>query len=198
MLINFETAKLAKQKGFDGRYEDSIGHKCFSNVYDKDGDLLGCIYDMHRVGHAMLRDKRFKNNKNNKKALRKFYQDCVEPGKYGFKEVNLNEYYDLMLEFVPTVRVIDLQNWLRDEHKIHIIPTINVYSQDENIYGFKIYIEKPDIHCVLSNEELNLPHDKAIEIGIVNALNMLPDDDIIYKSSYQHYIEYERNFNEFI
>lgn len=183
MLINFETAKLAKQKGFDGRYEDSVGHKCFDNVYDKDGDLLGCIYDMHRVGHAMLRDKRlYKNNKNNKKALRYFFQDGVEP-KYGFS----HNYYDLMLEFVPTVKVNDLQIWLRDKHKIHIIPTINVYSQDKDIYGFKIYIENPDIHCLLSNEELNLPHDNAIEIGIVNALNMLPDDEIIYKSSYQYY-----------
>jgi hypothetical protein len=188
MLINFETAKLAKQKGFDGRYEDSIGHKCFESVYDKDGDLLGCTYDMHRVGYSMLINN---HNRKNKKALRKFYQDSAEPGKYGFKEVNLNEFYDLMLEFVPTVEVNDLQIWLRNEHKIHIIPTINVYSQDKDIYGFKIYIENPDIHCILSNDELNLPHDNAIEIGIINALNMLPDDNIIYKSSYQRYIEWK-------
>lgn len=117
-LITFETAKLAKEKGYKN-------HDC--KKYDSDG--LHAIYGFVSKGTA-----------------------------------------------APTQSL--LQKWLRDIHKIHIEPQLSRNSQEEyKDWWFYLYPNLSGGRIKFFPSEIGegLSYEKALEIGLQEALKLIPD-----------------------
>ena len=67
-----------------------------------------------------------------------------------------------------------LQKWLREEHEIHIILEIsNVYTDDNNLYGYKLYKITNDGFKCINIKELNKTYEETLEKGLYEALKLI-------------------------
>lgn len=151
-LISFETAKLAKEKGFN------IECICYYNDFYKDE----------------IQDDIIKDNYNSKE-----YDEEVDKwlsGEYSEKDLftGINNEYKLDINLcksrsysAPTQSL--LQKWLREVHNIDVwaVPFIN-----DKTYTFVIFKSKLDIMESQGVLEFNT-YEEALEVGLQEALKLI-------------------------
>ena len=117
-LVNFKTAKLAKEKGFD--ITSWFGND--ASLYDKEGTHV-------------------------------YYSN------YGFMGSGLSENYIK----APTQSL--LQRWLREEHRLNVVPLPNRYDSD--VWYYFIGSKK------ITEEDTNWTYEQALEEGLQQALTLI-------------------------
>jgi hypothetical protein len=143
-LISYETAVLASELGFKGPIGLGVEYN------------LGQYYNNKGVLNGSCTDGIFQTI-NHHMALER--GDTPEP-------------VSSKVVAAPTQSL--LQKWIRETHDIHVIPTINPYSEDTNLYGWKIYaMDIIGLRCVKSDEITILSYEEALEKGLFEALKLI-------------------------
>jgi hypothetical protein len=116
-LVEFETAKLAKERGFNN---------WFSDYSEKNHHLKG------------WRDR--------------------------------DEYLD-EVELPKEIILSLLQKWLREVHKIDVIPYPSFMGKEGNYYY--VIIKDRDFDNIIQQPTLNMSHDDCLEDGLLEALRLI-------------------------
>jgi len=152
-IITLETAKLAKEKGFNIPVSNYINPNgvfdCVKpTTYNDDGDNH---YDIDQLGGTILQDY------NNIKI------DISEIETWGcyFNENGIEENYS-----APTQSL--LQRWLREQHGLHI----HLYFID-NVLGYQAIITDTVSNIELFESKCFVPYEQALEEGLCEALKLI-------------------------
>lgn len=64
-------------------------------------------------------------------------------------------------------------DWVREKHGIHIILTINPYSEyTKDIYGWKIYRDSV-LQCIINSEDETYEFKDSLEISMLKAIELV-------------------------
>jgi hypothetical protein len=124
-LITFETAKLAKEKGFNIPT---------LHYYRGDGDFVNPWMDVIVKSYHIL---------NHNKSIESYFYSA------------------------PTQSL--LQRWLRDVHKIYLVPTVDIESRK---YSWEIYNFNTSKQESGEWEKYNT-YEEALEAGLQHALKLI-------------------------
>lgn len=156
-IISFDTAKLAKEKGFNLYNENELGYVSNQKVYDPDGTLCILSYDSHPYYNKQQFTLRKCNcsDRNDPKALRVF----------DIKSVSKPEGIDLYFVCTQTL----LQKWLRELHNIDVFAfTVRfVGYEDIGYYTYTIKSINPSKNYRFDN------YEDALEVGLFEALKLI-------------------------
>jgi len=153
-LISFDTAKLAKEKGFDWEvnayyFDDGILNKI---SYSIQGDFIESI--------EIELDDLYENKNKNCVTYRITKGECL-----GCKSKKYSYTFS-----APTQSL--LQKWLREKHNIHImIRRLHHYlTLDTTGYSYMIFNK---YGAVLSDDNNNETYEEALEKALQEALNLI-------------------------
>lgn len=155
-LITFETAKLAKKKGFGILTSEAfINQKPFTNFEELSGDFDGVRFNVED----------FKKNWNTPNAL------YTEDGSlcYGCQEKK--NYFEAFSR--PTQSL--LQRWLREERYIHLEINVTIMG-DWYFTGYNLLVKRcaeiPELNKCGKTDKF-LTYELALEAGLLAALKLI-------------------------
>ena len=72
--------------------------------------------------------------------------------------------------YIPAPTQSQLQNWLREEHRIDVMPTMSRFSRT---YGYKIFYIEGGKTEVIDSQYIKQSFNSAFEIGLEKALKLI-------------------------
>lgn len=151
-LISFETAKLAKEKGFDIETKTAyIGGVFFESEETPNG------YDGY--------DPSFSDNWNKNWSFNK------EGGASTRNPDNIN-YFDGYS--APTQSL--LQRWLREKHKIYVDAPLAIYTSQKHSW-YVAFRRGAEVVISGCEEYIYNTYEEALEVGLQEALNLIKIKD---------------------
>lgn len=63
-------------------------------------------------------------------------------------------------------------DWFRKEYDLHIVLTVNPYSERDTVNGYKIYDGKKELRCIVNNETQSLDYYYSREQAILKAIEL--------------------------
>lgn len=154
-VVSFETAKLAREKGF----EDVIGTGCGKSYYTYDGKLNGSVVDELSEYFRLKKEEGLEHSQAEEKNTKKSVS-------------------------APAQTL--LQKWLREKHNIIVIPNYIYISCGADQYGplcDKLRYDVDELCMKVDGYFITIPltpnlfdtYEEALEEGLREALNMIPD-----------------------
>lgn len=155
-IVSFEVAKLAKEKGFNGKciaYYNTFKDITFNSITDWEYTTKQCLLGSD--------------------APLETYKVGIARAEYLFKSMNSEESHKKSLWDAPTQSL--LQRWLRETHNIHVFVASDYnYSLNKIIYYSRIR-EIDLIEKEVKEEWGNScnTYEEALEVGLLNALKSI-------------------------
>jgi hypothetical protein len=169
-LITLETAKLAKEKGYNPfKLDEKLNQAIISNGthhYINTRDIRTTSYYFYKEDDGKVECHEMRTGEMSSRYGR--FDTVVEH--YFGKETNSNYYH------APTQSL--LQKWLRDVHKIIVLPNRDVHKNYKGYYYHTMthYVEADKPIIVTEEDWKNFDtYEAALEAGLLKALKLIED-----------------------
>ena len=98
------------------------------------------------------------------------------------KNLGYKHYVDLTIEELDNLPINNIEkrieyslviDWFREKYDLHIVLTVNPYSEIDTVNGYKIYDGKNELKCIANNETRSWGYYYAREQAILKALELI-------------------------